>query len=244
MKAVLLVTALILTTGSAMAVFEVTYDDLLVLKQLTESYYDTELEENPTPELWLEKAGFHMNEGAYDKAVTAYDGALEMKPYDENPDMLYTVNKKGLALICLSKYDEVIDQLGEVLDTASDEPLPVELGPGAYIHNTLGVARYHKGEYAEAFYHFNVAHNYIADEVRSLVAYNCAAAFAKQGNAEMMLPYIEEFCRLAPSSVAAGRIFEGGKPVPANINLAERAMKDEAFREYWEDPAFLEIVDN
>ena len=80
--------------------------------------------------------------------------------------------------------------------------------------------------------HFNVAHNYVPDGVRSLVAYNCAAAFAQQDNEEMMLPYIEEFCRLRPSSVVAGRIFENGKPVPVDIDLAKRAKEDEAFKDY------------
>jgi len=249
MKKILLIASFVLTTGSAMAVFEILHDDFNIARlssaasMVSLGRYDDELAADPANGPWLEKADLLLALGEYEQAIECYDEALGRKKAEDSFELkTFAVNGKGLALINLGKYDEVLGLLGEALDMVDEEALIPVLGPGIYLHNTLGVARYRKGEYGEAFYHFNVAHNYISDEVRSLVAYNCAAAFAHLDNTEMMMPYVEEFCRVGPGYVAAGRIFADGEPVPVDIGLAALAKQDEAFKDYWNDPEFLEIV--
>jgi tetratricopeptide (TPR) repeat protein len=249
MRILLTIAAITLTSGSTMAVFEILHDDFNIARlssaasMVSLGRYEDELAEDPADGPWLEKGDLLLALGDYEEAAKCYDKALEQDKAEHNSALtLYAANGKGLALIYLGKYDETIDSLNQALANADDEPIPVEFIGGPYLHNTLGVARYHKGEYGKAFYHFNVAYNYISDEVKSLVAYNCAAAFAHLDNTEMMLPYVEEFCRLSPGSVAAGRIFEKGEAIPVDIDLAERAKRDEAFEDYWEYPEFLEIV--
>ncbi|MCP4229927.1 MAG: hypothetical protein GY771_07230 [bacterium] len=249
MKTLIIITALTLTSGNAMAVFEILHDDFNIARLYSATgivslgRYDDELAEDPDDGPWLEKADLLFTLGEYEQAIECYDEALAQKKVEDSIELkTFAVNGKGLALINLGKYDETLDLLGETLEMVNEEALIPELGPGVYLHNTLGVARYRKGEYGEAFYHFNVAHNYISVEVKSLVAYNCAAAFAHLDNTEMMMPYVEEFCRLSPGSVAAGRIFEGSEPVPVDVDLAGLAKHDEAFEDYWDDPEFLEII--
>ncbi len=248
-KRLLIIAIFALTSGSAMAVFEILHDDFNIARlssavsMVSLGRYEDELAEDPTDGPWLEKAELLLTLGDYEEAIGTYDEALNRKQSDGNRElMLYAVNGKGLALIYLGKYDEAIGLLDTALENAGDEPIPVEFIGGPYLRNTLGVAHYLKGEYGKAYFHFNVAHNYISEEMKTLVAYNCAAAFAHLDNAEMMLPYVEEFCRLSPGSVAAGRIFEGGEAVPIDIDLAGLAKRDEAFRDYWDTPGFLEIV--
>ncbi len=250
MKALIAFITAILLSGSAMAVFEVLHDDFNIARLssavslVSLGRYDDELAEDPDNGPWLEKADLLLTLREYEEAIICYNETLEReKTADYRELTIYAANGKGLAFIYLGKRAEAISLLKRFLEEVGDEPIPIEFVGGPYLHNTLGIAYYREGEYAEAYFHFNVAHNYISEEVRPLVAYNCAAAFARQDNKDMMLPYVEEFCRLSVGDIAAGRIFEDGEPVSTDIELSKHAKEDEAFKEYWNDPEFIGIVD-
>ena len=146
MKTILLITVLTLTSGSAMAVFEILHDDFNIARLsnaaslVSLGRYNDKLAEDPVDGPWLEKADLLLALGNYEEAVVCYDEALEQKEVKESIELItYAVNGKGLALINLGKYDETLDLLGEALEMVNEEALIPELGPGIYLHNTLGV---------------------------------------------------------------------------------------------------------
>jgi protein O-mannosyl-transferase len=202
------------------------------------------LELDPSDDLsWLDKGNFLYSSGKPEEALKCFDKAIELDSNSSNSRM-----NKGAILYNLGKYEEALKYIDKSIELDSnndkawlnkgginsslkrhEEALKyiekaIKINPQngqAWLQKGIGLHIYQK-KYEEAIICYKKALELNPNEV--LANFNLSCAYSMMKNKPEMLKYLKKTIELNP------------------VKYKVDAPKDEDFKEYWNDPEFMELV--